>query len=221
MLLAWLGTKTAQKAAVASALAISCWRLWALSHSVLPGVAQLQRTDLRLDAFFVPCFLAISLRSEEWRERARRWMGPLTVAALLGILFLMRQIHIASDTFSSFRYLVQSCALPLVIVSTVLRPATLMARLLELAPIRWVGRVSYSIYLWQMPFFNRGGWIASHTHSVPAKLAALTAVATLSYYLIERPLIRIGRRYERSVLPAAAPRAEDSQTQVGDTSVPA
>jgi peptidoglycan/LPS O-acetylase OafA/YrhL len=221
MLLAWLGTKTARKAAVAAAIAIFCWRLWALSHSVIPGVAQLQRTDLRLDAFFIPCFLAILLRTDAWRERARRWMGPLTVAALLGILFLLRQVHVTSDTFSSFRYLVQSCALPLVIISTVLRPASWMARLLELAPIRWIGRVSYSIYLWQMPFFNRGGWLGGHAHSVPAKLVALMVAATLSYYLIERPLIRFGRRHEKSMLPVSVARNEDSQARARDASVPA
>jgi peptidoglycan/LPS O-acetylase OafA/YrhL len=35
------------------------------------------------------------------------------------------------------------------IAVTCLTPTSLVGRLLELAPMRWVGRLSYSLYLWQ------------------------------------------------------------------------
>lgn len=39
------------------------------------------------------------------------------------------------------------------VVATMLHPASLTTRLLELPPLRFVGRLSYSIYLWHVLFF--------------------------------------------------------------------
>ena len=212
MLLFSLGTRWAQRAAGLSILAIFLWRWWVMNHFVLPGIATLTRTDVRLDAFFAPCILAIVLRAPTWRERLRRWVGPIAVLGLLCFLALLRMLHFSSGAFGSFRSLAQACILPVVIVSTVFRPQDLVGRVLELAPIRWVGRISYSIYLWQMPFFDRSGWLSAHTPSNIAKIAALMVAATLSYYVVEKPLIRFGRRHEHRVLP---PKGDDAVTRLG------
>jgi peptidoglycan/LPS O-acetylase OafA/YrhL len=204
VLLATLGNRHARRTALVCIAGIFLWRSWALSHFVLAGIPTLQRTDLRLDAFFAPCALAILLREPLCRERATRWLSPIIVVGLLAVLAVLRIPHTSSAIFNSLRQLAQACILPLAIVSTVFRPATLFGRFLELSPVRWVGRVSYSIYLWQMPFFDRNGWLGSHTGSVWLKIAALLAAASLSYYLIERPLIRHGRRLESRVLPSSA-----------------
>jgi peptidoglycan/LPS O-acetylase OafA/YrhL len=204
VLLATLGNRYARRTALVCIAGIFLWRAWALNHFVLAGIPTLQRTDLRLDAFFAPCALAILLREPLWRERATRWLSPVVVVALVAALAVLRIPHISSPIFSSFRQLAQACILPLIIVSSVFRPATLFGRFLELSPVRWVGRVSYSIYLWQMPFFDRNGWLGSHAGPVWLKIAALLAAASLSYYLIERPLIRLGRKRESLVLPSSA-----------------
>lgn len=213
VLLATLGNRHARRTALVCIAGIFLWRAWALNHFVLAGIPTLQRTDLRLDAFFAPCALAILLREPLWRERAARWLNPVIVVALVAALAVLRIPHTSSPIFSSFRQLAQAFILPLIIVSTVFRPATLFGRFLELSPVRWVGRVSYSIYLWQMPFFDRNGWLGSHTGSVWLKIAALLAAASLSYYLIERPLIRLGRRHEPLVSPSSARRVPQPSAQ--------
>ena len=205
LLLATLGNRHARRTALVCITAIFLWRCWALNHFVLAGIPTLQRTDLRLDAFFAPCALAILLRDRLWRERTTRWLSPGIVVLLLAALVLLRLPHTASAAFSSLRQLAQACILPLVIVSTVFWPATVFGRFLELSPVRWVGRVSYSIYLWQMPFFDRKGWLGTHTGPVWLKIIGLLAAASLSYYVIERPLIRFGRRHESRVVPSRPP----------------
>jgi peptidoglycan/LPS O-acetylase OafA/YrhL len=70
---------------------------------------------------------------------------------------------------------------------------------LELPLIRWIGRISYSVYLWQMPFFSRHGWLSVHTTFLPLKITVIFAVAALSYYAVERPMIKLARRNERKV----------------------
>jgi peptidoglycan/LPS O-acetylase OafA/YrhL len=202
MLLAFLGNKRARNAALVCIAIICVWRAWAAGHFILAGIPTLQRTDMRLDAFFAPCLYAILLRSEAWRDRATRWLSPLPCLLLLSGLAALRLFPEVGPVFASVRQLVQACVLPLVVISTVLRPMSLYARILELAPIRWVGRISYSIYLWQMPFFGRHGWLALHTNFLPLKIFAILGVASLSYYAIEKPMIMLARR-RKQVIPVA------------------
>ena len=59
-------------------------------------------------------------------------------------------------------------------------------------PVSWLGKISYSLYLWQQPFCSdpalRSGYLA---------LFAL-AMACLSYYLVELPMLK---RREKKVHP--------------------
>ena len=47
--------------------------------------------------------------------------------------------------------------MPALVLSTVLQPASLLGRVLEWRPLRWLGTISYSLYLWQMLFLP--GWL--------------------------------------------------------------
>jgi peptidoglycan/LPS O-acetylase OafA/YrhL len=60
-------------------------------------------------------------------------------------------------------------------------------RLLNWVPVVWLGRISYSLYLWQQPFFG--------PDSSP-KYAVLWALglACVSSYLIETPMLRLRDR---------------------------
>src|SRR5207237_9067120 len=84
-----------------------------------------------------------------------------------------------------------------------------VGRGLEAAPLRWVGRLSYSLYLWQQLFFcvtdaNRSPALG-RLQSWPWCWLALFACAAASHYLVERPLTRLGRRLTEPARPAAPP----------------
>ncbi len=78
--------------------------------------------------------------------------------------------------------------IPLVLVTTVLHSECFLSVLLETHWLRWIGRLSYSLYLWQQLFLGSG------MRMWPLKLAACFAAAIASYYLVERPAIRLGHR---------------------------
>jgi len=64
--------------------------------------------------------------------------------------------------------------------------------LLESAPARWVGRLSYSLYLWHWPVFVLMRWTVG-LETWPLQLIALAltfALAALSYYFVETPFRR-------------------------------
>jgi peptidoglycan/LPS O-acetylase OafA/YrhL len=58
-----------------------------------------------------------------------------------------------------------------------------------------VGWLSYSLYLWQQLFLNRAG--TAIVTSFPLNLALAIAAALASYYLVERPSLRLRRRIEK------------------------
>jgi peptidoglycan/LPS O-acetylase OafA/YrhL len=89
-----------------------------------------------------------------------------------------------------------------VVLGPVCRPDWLIGRFLDLTVLRWIGRISYSLYIWQQIFLVGGqyphywGWI----QRFPQNIVAALAVAVASYYLMEKPLIAIGRRLAARVI---------------------
>ena len=71
---------------------------------------------------------------------------------------------------------------------------TQMAMLLSARPLTWLGRISYSLYLWHVPVFA----VFSYRHALLALPIAIL-VAWLSYRFVEQPFRR--RRVSRSSTP--------------------
>lgn len=69
---------------------------------------------------------------------------------------------------------------------------TIFGKLLNSRPIILVGMMSYSIYLWQQPFFNP--FNKAIFTIFPFNLAAMIVASTLSYYLIEKKSLQF-RQY--------------------------
>jgi peptidoglycan/LPS O-acetylase OafA/YrhL len=73
---------------------------------------------------------------------------------------------------------------------------TLAARALAVRPMVWIGRVSYSLYLWQELFCNRNStmWWARF----PLNVVLAFLFAAMSYYWVERPVLAWRDRQRRS-----------------------
>jgi len=81
-------------------------------------------------------------------------------------------------------------------------------RVLEWAPLRLLGRVSYGVYLWHLPVIiavDRYGATWGPRKRIVVALAITALATTLSWVLIERPALRLKKRLERrpEVAPAA------------------
>jgi peptidoglycan/LPS O-acetylase OafA/YrhL len=106
----------------------------------------------------------------------------------------------------------------LAVYATVLEPGAFVGRILENPVLRWIGRLSYSLYIWQQVFLGFGvdfrpfGFLSTF----PINLFALLAVACLSYYGMEKPLMRLGHKITRE---RTVPEASDYQAYAGDSLV--
>ena len=97
---------------------------------------------------------------------------------------------------------VKAILIPLLILGTVIHSSKLPGRILETSVFRWLGRLSYSLYLWQQLFLV---WAEDRVaglgllQTFPLNLAAVFACATVSMLLIETPLIAAGHRLAKTI----------------------
>jgi len=80
-----------------------------------------------------------------------------------------------------------------VITGSVRAPAGPIAWTLSLPPVRWLGRVSYSLYLWHWPVIDlvTPSTIGiSGVQLLAVRLALMMAATCVSYYVVEGPLRR-------------------------------
>jgi peptidoglycan/LPS O-acetylase OafA/YrhL len=63
---------------------------------------------------------------------------------------------------------------------------------LNWGPVAWLGKISYSLYLWQELFCSNSNLPYGYVLAIPA-----IACACLSYYLVEQPMLRLRERLTR------------------------
>ncbi len=80
-----------------------------------------------------------------------------------------------------------------VIASVTAETAGPLGRVLSLRPVRWIGVISYGLYLWHWPVYvalSRGRTGLDGPALLAVRLACTVAIATASYYLVELPVRR-------------------------------
>lgn len=180
------------------------WKFVPAMHPIL-GIS----FETVADALAAGCLLAC-VREKLWvRQEYRavlssRWMVLLAPAVLVISLF---------DTFPSISYTVgysaMNVGIALIIDWTLRFPEKWASRVLSLRPVVYLGTISYSLYLWQQPFFEH-----VQRQYLPLNVAAAFCVAILAHYAVERPSLALRQRAEewaRSVFPQLDRRVSSSR----------
>jgi peptidoglycan/LPS O-acetylase OafA/YrhL len=181
-LLVLAGVRRSRFLAPALAIGFAAWRSLDMRHAFVPPFLHNEmRSDYRMDALLWGCTLA--LLAPLWNRRQSQAKAPLYMAVIPLVAAVVLNIYQPQGYEAA-----QAVLFPVVLALSV----THSTGFLEWAPLRWIGRLSYSLYLWQQLFF-------SHFHHgllqrFPLNLALALSCACLSYYLIEKPLMRLGHR---------------------------
>ena len=153
-------------------------------------------TECRFDTILAGCFTAIVLNKPTSDQLIRFAVHPVTVVIAL---FAVLSTFVIRDTYfrQTFRFTIQNIALiPLVLAAVVTPRYLTVKRILNFQPVKWIGVLSYSLYLWHFAMFD----LAKATlgegpeivrYGVGWLLAFCIAVAI--YVLVERPMFKLRR----------------------------
>lgn len=162
------------------------------------GIFEL-RTDFRMDSILVGCALALLLdrrpeHSNQFSPLVRRATHPIWLLPLL----LFWTIYCDIPPLWGVYLTVQTILVCGLVFNTIAFPDSVLGRLLQRASICFVGLISYSLYLWQQVFLvtNDPDW--GLVRELPLCLFFSGAVAVLSYFIVERPFLRLKRRFSRT-----------------------
>ncbi|MBM6868240.1 acyltransferase family protein [Collinsella tanakaei] len=151
------------------------------------------------------------------QHRRGTWTCDLVgLVGLIGLALIM----VFSNGYTAFQYqggTVLTSVFALMLIAACVQRDTLLARVFSATPLVWLGKRSYSIYLWHYPLLLLMN-PASHISAKPwwiyvVQVAIVVAVAALSYRFVEEPCRRgaIGRALrslrDRAITPCAFVRA--------------
>lgn len=170
-----------------------------VSSTQLPGA---------LDEFGAGIFLAKWVSGHE-RRSALRGLAWLAAAAVAGWLVL--ELYWSRASFWGFPAMAVfwrtgfAVALLALVAAAVELPQVLATK--WLLPVNGLGEVSYGIYLWHL-FPLR--WIVddagvSGSRGLLAVVAVTVLLATVSWWCLEKPIMRLARRADRTLQPGHLP----------------
>ncbi|HWI87221.1 MAG TPA: acyltransferase [Sphingomonas sp.] len=179
-------------------------RAYELAHRDVFGSLAQFRTENRVDAL-----LWGSIFAQLWAwPAARPLLDRLLAPRAVALFFAAAALAMALTQGQADHRTIAAAILPLLIVHTVRHSDGRLGRLLETAPLRFVGRLSYSLYIWQMLFLVEGPRRLGRLQDFPLALILPVVLAITSYYMIERPMIALGRRLSARGLALEKPRLE-------------
>lgn len=164
-------------------------------------------TNFRATELLAGCVLAVLAKGSLLSRLAK---APKTSSAagalsLLGLIGFIVFGEAESHTMLLVTWGGISLCVVVLIASLQHPRKSIVARVLSYKPLVAVGIVSYGIYLWHFPVMVSIDALIG-LDSVPAMLLSLVATAVLvvgSYFLIERPFLRLKGRFERAPRGAA------------------
>jgi peptidoglycan/LPS O-acetylase OafA/YrhL len=199
VLLLRFGNRRGVWIAATGAFLCAMWRIFDLTFPngpigrLLPGATiglRTLRTDARLDGLLLGCALALLLTRPAIRGFILRNV-PKETPLLCGTLLVLNEQRLhALATLTNY------VLISTMVASTLIVKEGLVYKWLNSRLLVGIGAISYSLYVWQQLFLLHPegthplGWLGTF----PYNLIAAFAVSTCSFYFLERPTARLGKR---------------------------
>jgi len=177
---------------------VNIWRFVTLNYLDLGTNYNYYATDTRIDSILYGCILSLICQLELAPQLIKKISSNLlinTSLLLIGFTIVYR-----NDLFrDTLRYMFQGVALfPIFAFLIFSNRHTLVKIFLESPLVKWIGKLSYSLYLWHMfalkvvefPAFS-----IAKPFVYPLAFVFSFILASISFYLVESSFIALGRKY--------------------------
>jgi len=197
LLLLFIGTKNRRAVVVVSLLLNVAVLNW-LELRIANPSTNIGATDCRLFSLLIG---ALAGMVSYWKIYPRefsssKYFDVLAAASAIAAVVLASQFSL--DSFPSFRVLPWfALSVAVFIVWCANRSRSVAHLLLTFPPLVWIGQVSYGLYLWHhffVVFVRDQPWSLSAKLSVG--IAASLIFTAASYYLLERPFLKLKDRFK-------------------------
>jgi peptidoglycan/LPS O-acetylase OafA/YrhL len=192
----WRSTKTLLTVAIVGAVA-SAIEMGLLFNASSDPTRVYFGTDTRAQDILVGAALGILLLNTKRSGASRRaQLGWSAVALVAAAVFAWDWSQTQGNTAFPYRggFFLADVTVALVICGATFAPSGLAARVLSFGPLRFVGWISYGLYLWHWPI----DLLVNHARTgldgyglFAVRVALTFVVATLSWTLIEMPIRRM------------------------------
>jgi len=156
-------------------------------------------SDTRFDSLLTGCLAAMIV---SWQIIPKGQIIALTLKASSGIsvivvsAYLLDLLGIPGNSIYKLGFTIFAMAVALFILSVMRMHESMYARVLEWPALVWVGKISYSLYLWHV--FAITLTLRLHAPNAIRALLSLPlaiGLAAFSYYVAERPFLKLKSRF--------------------------
>ena len=199
--LSLFGRKGSLICALVATVVVIVWRAFLVADGTPSPYYRIYfALDTRIDELLIGSALALcGYRPGQAVSRKLVWCWPALAAMLAVVLFKVDAIT-KWEAVSSYPFLAAGAAF-LIVVATSDTPS-IVAKILTLAPLVALGRISYGFYLWHYMIIaelDSHGFVGSS--AMMATFGLTLAASIASYRLIERPALRLNTRLVPDLSP--------------------
>lgn len=171
------------------AVLMACIGMWLYGHDILKP----SQNDYYVNRWTIPAAAPIAMGCIAAYYRNAPWL--LSLFRRAGWLILIVSVCVMLAPWRSLY--TNGAAILGVILFVYLSQESMLTKALEWRPIAWVGTVSYGLYVWQGVLGGNGPYRESPVFPPPLyEGLAWALVATVaSYYLFEKPIMRLKHRF--------------------------
>lgn len=155
-----------------------------------------------MDSLMIGCVAGLLMYT--YRDQTLRFLergtvaGRFLAAAAIYSIWMLRLNFLLAPITVSIGGTIQSVAAAYLILSYGFVRRGAVYSVLNKPAVRYVGLLSYSLYIWQQPFFNAPssyGIESSFLLQFPFNVVGAFALAALSYHALEMPFLALRKRF--------------------------